>query len=207
MLEKDPFDPQEHKSKLRLLGTGAVVFASGWISNATWFGAMAFNRYAEATNKSTLLPAIALGAGTTGAEYAMTYLATAGKADVDWNPTRRLGIGLKRLCQKAPLFVTSWRGAASGVFLDTLASREITKGRRLAHAAVYGSIVGAWASEPGNTAFTGALNAGEYLVDKPAIAAGIGALALGGSIIGLRRIDIPGQPILGDENNPYDSQI
>ncbi len=73
-----PAEALQHKQKdrKRVLGRGALVFASGWISNATWAGAMAFNRVAEHNDTSTLIPSLAFLVGTTAAEYGMTYLAT-----------------------------------------------------------------------------------------------------------------------------------
>lgn len=90
-----------------------------------------------------------------------------------------------------PLAVTSWRGAASGVMLDMITGREITGRRRLAHAAIYGTFVGAWVTEPGNIAFENAWDAAQEVADRPILAACLGATALVGGMIAMRKVEVP----------------
>jgi hypothetical protein len=181
---------QKSKDRKRVLGRGALVFASGWISNATWAGAMAFNRVAEHNDTSTLVPSLLFLAGTTAAEYGMTYLATDGDIDMTWEPKRKFTTFVKKVSQKLPLATTAWRGAASGVYLDSLNGRNVSRGRRLAHALLYGGIVGAWASEPGNKAFQALGNAAEYLSENLAVSAGLGATVVGAAIYGYRSTEV-----------------
>ncbi len=187
-----PVESLQHKQKdrKRVLGRGALVFASGWISNATWAGAMAFNRVAEHNGTSTLIPSLAFLVGTTAAEYGMTYLATDGDIDMTWEPKRKFTTFVKNVSQKLPLATTAWRGAASGVYLDSLNGRNVSRGRRLAHALLYGGIVGAWASEPGNKAFQALGNAAEYLSENLAVSAGLGATVVGAAIYGYRSTEV-----------------
>ncbi|NBU33067.1 hypothetical protein EB118_05990 [bacterium] len=189
-LEQNQSDANHKK---RMVGRGALVFASGWISNATWASAIAFNRIAVHNDIPTLLPAIGFAIGTTATEYGMTYLATSGDIDMTWEPKRKVTSFVKKISQKIPLITTAWRGAASGVYLDALNGSEVTSRRRLTHAGLYGSIVGAWASEPGNKAFSAASESFEYLTKNPIILAGIAATALAGGIYGYQKTEGPNE--------------
>jgi hypothetical protein len=195
-----PFESAEAKSpvtdvvankKLKLLGKGGVLLAAGAVSNVTWATAIGLNRYLESSGGSAVLPALGVAGATTAIEYGLTHLATAGDLDVEWNPKRRFTHGVKKAMSRFPLAVTSWRGAASGVVLDQITGREITGRRRLAHAATYGTFVGAWVTEPGNIAFEKGWDAVQEVADRPILAACIGATALVGGMFAMKRVDVP----------------
>lgn len=182
---------QVSNRKLKLLGKGGVILVAGGISNSAWGLAIGLNRYFEKTGGSTLAPAIGFAAISTAAEYGLTHAATAGDLDVEWNPTRRITNGIKKVISKFPLVVTSWRGAASGVVVDQISGREVTNNRRLAHAGLYGSIMGAWVSEPGSAILERGWEALNEVADRPALAATLGVAAIAGTIAGLRKVDTP----------------
>lgn len=182
-------DPSRTNRKKRILGRGALVFASGWISNATWGAAMAFNRIAEHNDVSTMLPAVGFAIGTTVAEYGMTYLATSDDIEMTWEPKRRVTSFIKDISQKLPLVTSAWRGAATGVYLDAINGRNVTNSRRLLHASIYGGLVGAWASEPGDKAFSAIGDGVDYITSNPIVLAGVAATALAGGVYGYRKTD------------------
>jgi hypothetical protein len=86
------------------------------------------------------------------------------------------------------------------VYLDSLNGRSVTRGRRLAHALLYGGIVSAWASEPGNKAFQAIGNATEYLADNIAVSAGLGAVVVGAAIYGYRSTEVDATQLQPQQN-------
>lgn len=122
-------------------------------------------------------------------EFGATYLGTAGELDVSWEPKRRFTTWVKKHSERLPFMVTSWRGAASGVAIDQLVGNEISAKRRLAHAATYGTIMGAYVSEPGSRLFEAMINTGDYVIHNP-IVGSIGVLASGAAILrGVQPVD------------------
>ena len=166
--------------KRKLLGKGAIVLVAGGVSNVSWFTAMGLNRTLEASGNSTAWPAIGYGIGTTAVEYAMASFATSGDVDASWNPKSRVGKSIKKVSSKLPLAVTAWRGAASGAVLDQVSGREVTPKRKLAHAAVYGTVLAGWVSKPGSYALDNVLDGAQALIEKPAVGVSVvGAAAIG----------------------------
>jgi hypothetical protein len=173
----------------KLLGKGAIVAVAGGISNVSWFTAMAANRALESTNSSTLWTSIGFGAGSTLIEYAMATFATSGDVDVSWNPKSKVGKITKKVFSKAPLLVTAWRGAASGVVLDEISGRKVTSRRKLAHAGLYGGIMAGWVSKPGSLAFEGIGTLGHEAIEKPITSVGILAAVATGVYFANKSVD------------------
>jgi hypothetical protein len=177
--------PARDSNKLKNVARAGAVLIAGGISNVAWGLSISLNRALEATDSSKVLPAVGFALGSTAIEYGLTYAATAGDIDTEWNPKRRLTKGFKKILSKSALIASSWRGAAGGMYIDQIDGREPTPLRRLAHAATYGFFMGAWVSDAGSKMVdiaSEAFQAGwETAIDNPAPTSIItaGAIALG----------------------------
>ena len=163
----------------KLLNNTGLLALTGTVSNTIWYASMALNRVLEKTETPSLLPAVGLGLVAVGTENTMASISDRG--DFRWDAKSRFSRMTKRLMSHLPpLVVTSWRGAASGVALDKMHDREITRERKLAHSAVYGFFISAWVTKPGSEAFNYISAAASEAIDKPGAAIAATLVALGG---------------------------